>query len=316
MTETDEGGQEQREPDRRDALDAAARLLVVGAAGQLGADMVRFAPEHGFRVDGLGRDALDVGDEEAVREVLDARRFDVLVNCTAHNDTAGAESDPDSAFRVNARAPGWLAAAARRAGARFLHVSTDYVFDGRLGRPYTETDPPAPLGVYGASKLTGEARARTAHPEGSWVVRTAGLFGRAGIRRGGNFIETILRTAAERDRVQVVDDLVLSPTATEDLARALLDLIGANADPGLYHGVNRGQATWFQLASAAIEGAGVDVEIEPVPASTFPSPFPRPPFSALDCGRLEAVVGPVPHWREGLERYLEARAHVLAETTP
>lgn len=282
------------------------KLLVLGASGQLGSDLVRLGADQG-NVIGLTRAELDVAELDAIASVLDRYDYDVLVNCTAYNDTAGAESHPAEAFQVNARAPEAMAAATRDHGARFVHVSTDYVFDGRAGRPYHEGDAPAPLGVYAASKLTGEALARRAHPDGTTVVRTAALFGVAGIGRGGNFVETILRAAGERDRLQVVDDVRVSPTATHDLAHGILDLLRADAGTGIYHCVNTGHASWYEFARAILDGVGRETDLEPVPASAYPSAFRRPMFSVLDSGKFAAVAGPLPHWREGLDRYLEAR---------
>lgn len=296
------------------------RLLVLGASGQLGADLLAAADPGAGSIRGLDRSDLDVTDPEAVADVLGRHPFDVLINCTAYNDTAGAEADPAEAFRVNARAPERLAGAARDAGARFVHISTDYVFDGRAGRPYVEEDRPAPLGVYGASKLTGEALARRAHPDGTIIIRTAALFGLGALGRGGNFVETILGAAEAKaagggGALWGVDDLVVSPTATADLAVGILGLLHADAEAGLYHLVNEGQASWFDFARAIIELADLDVEVEPRPASTYPSPVRRPAFSVLNAGKAAAVIGPLPHWRDGLGRYLERRASQLTEAS-
>ncbi len=289
------------------------RLLVTGASGQLGTDLVGLARSRGLDVTGLTRADLDLGRVDTVVDALAGRDYDTLVNCAAYNDTSGAESEPAKAFAVNARAPEALATAARAAGARFVHISTDYVFDGRSRRPYAEEDPPAPLGVYGASKLTGEALARRAHPEGTRVVRTAALFGvAAAARGGGNFIETILSaarsSAAGSGPLRGVHDITVSPTATADLAGGLLDLIETDAPAGLYHLVNEGQATWCELACAIVERAGLDVPVEPVSADDFPSAFRRPTFSVLDSGRAAALIGALPHWEEALDRYLAERA--------
>lgn len=290
-------------------------VLVVGAAGQLGSDLLRAAAGADASATGLTRADLDVTDPAAVDGVVGGGTWDAVVNCTAYNDTGGAESDPGAAFDVNARAPRSLAEAARRAGARFVHVSTDYVFDGRVSRPYVEEDPPAPLGVYGASKLTGEALVRAAHPDGTLVVRTAALFGLAGASGGGNFVETILRAAqagAGGNRpLRGVDDIVVSPTGTADLANGILGLLRADAEPGIYHLVNDGQASWFEFARAIVERAGIDVEVEPVPASTYPSAFRRPAYSVLDAGKAAARIGPLPHWKDALKRYLHERPATL-----
>lgn len=288
------------------------KVLVVGAAGQLGADLLRSAAGADASVRGLTRADLDVTDPEAVDRLIGGGTWDAVVNCTAYNDTAGAESDPGTAFDVNARAPGSLAGAARRAGARFVHVSTDYVFDGRASRPYVEGDPPAPLGIYGASKLTGEALARASHPEGTLVVRTAALFGIAGASGNGNFVETILRAAQAGARegrpVRGVDDIVVSPTGTADLATGILDLLRADAEPGVYHLVNDGRASWYEFARAIVDRADVEVEVEAVPASTYPSAFRRPAYSVLNAGKAAARIGRLPHWEDALERYLDERA--------
>lgn len=287
---------------------------MLGASGQLGADLIAAASPDAGSIRGLTRADLDVTDSAAVADVLARHPFDVLVNCTAYNDTAGAETEPGEAFRVNARAPEQLAGAARGAGARFVHVSTDYVFDGRARRPYVEEDPPAPLGVYGASKLTGEALARQAHPEGTIIIRTAALFGLAGVGRGGNFVETILGAAEAKlagdggGPLKGVDDVVVSPTATADLAAGILAMLRADAEAGVYHLVNEGRASWFDFARAIVELGDLDVQVEPTPASTYPSPVRRPAFSVLDAGKAASLIGPLPHWKQGLARYLERRS--------
>lgn len=294
---------------------------MLGASGQLGADLLAAARPGAASIQGLTRSDLDVTDSAAVADVLPRHPFDVLVNCTAYNDTAGAETEPDKAFQVNARAPERLARAAREAGARFVHVSTDYVFDGRASRPYVEEDPPAPLGVYGASKLTGEALARRAHPEGTIIIRTAALFGLAGVDRGGNFVETILGAAKAKvagaggGPLRGVDDVVVSPTATADLAAGILAMLRADAATGIYHLVNEGRASWFDFARAIIELADLDVPVEPTPASTYPSPVRRPPFSVLDAAKAASLIGPLPHWRQGLARYLERRSARATDAT-
>ena len=288
------------------------RIAIVGSAGQLGRDLRIAAKRAGFPVHAFDRAALDVTDERAVDATLGDVEFDVLVNCAAFSDTAGAEADPASAFRVNASAPEILASAARDAGARFIHLSTDYVFDGTLGRPYTEEDPPAPLGIYGASKLTGEALARRAHPDGTLVVRTAALFGVAAVERGGNVVEAILRAARARagggDRpVRGVTDIVVSPTYTVDLAEGILLLLDAGAQPGVLHLVNEGAASWLDVARAVVEIAGIEVEVEPTTSSAYPSAFRRPACSVLDTSRAAGIIGPLPEWRDALERYLHER---------
>lgn len=283
-------------------------LLILGANGQLGRDLAAAAgPDH--HVTALTRADVDVSDSVAGRRALASIRCDIVANCTAFNDTAGAEADPAAAFRVNAHAVEWLAGWARERGARFVHVSTDYVFAGDTDRPYRETDAPSPINVYGASKLMGEALARRAHPDGALVVRTASLFGVAGIEPGrGNFVETIIAAAEAGGPVRVVDDVTMSPTATADLSDAILALLLRDAAPGIYHVANQGRATWYELARAVAEYAGLTAPIEAVSSSEYPSTIRRPAFSVLDTTRADAITGGLPSWQSALRRYVAARA--------
>lgn len=287
------------------------RLLVTGSGGQLGHDVVLAARAAGHQVVALSRAELDLARPDTLEDALAAHEPDVLVHCAAWTRVDDAEADPATAFAVNARAPGLLAGACARLGARMVHIGTDYVFDGRADRPYREDDPPAPLNVYGASKLTGEALARGAHPAGLVVVRTASLFGAAGARRaaagtGGNFVETVLRRAREGGGLRVVDDIVMSPTHSADLARGILTLVDGEAEAGLYHVVNGGQASWYDFALAIVEGAGLRAEIEPVPAREYPTPARRPGYSVLGTEKARAVGVEMAPWRDALARYLES----------
>jgi dTDP-4-dehydrorhamnose reductase len=295
------------------------RLLVLGARGQLGHDMVLAGRAAGLTVTALSRGDLELigadagaADGDALAGRLAHHEFDVLVNCVAYTRVDDAETDAGAAFALNAAAPERLAFACAARGARLVQPSTDFVFDGLAGRPYREDDPPAPLSVYGASKLAGEARARRAHASGTLVVRTASLFGVAGARRAdaggpGNFVETMIRRGAETGRLRVVDDVVMSPTSTADLAAGILGLIQADAPAGIYNLVNAGRATWHGFARAIIEGAGVDAVVEPVPASDYPTPAPRPAFAVLDTGKAAAAGVRMRPWEDALAAYLSAR---------
>jgi dTDP-4-dehydrorhamnose reductase len=289
------------------------RLLVLGPGGQLGHDVAAAARSTGADVVALGRDRLDLAAGAAGAEAaLDAQEFDALINCAAYTRVDDAESDPAAAFAVNAAGPGWLAGFCARRGARLVQVSTDYVFDGGSRRPYREDDPPAPLNVYGASKLTGEALVRAGHPEGALVVRTASLFGVAGVERaragaGGNFVETMIRVGTERGRLRVLEDVVMSPTAAADVARGILDLLRTGAPAGTYHLVNTGGASWYEFARAILAGAGVAAEVTPVPAEEYPTPARRPAYSVLDPGRAAAAGCRIRPWQEALAEYLAAR---------
>jgi dTDP-4-dehydrorhamnose reductase len=281
------------------------RVLLTGAGGQLATDLLAVCADD--RVTALGHAELDVSDEAAVVAAVRDHAPEVVVNAAAWTDVDGCEADPDRAHAVNALGPWWLARACREAGAVLVHVSTDYVFDGdapRDGagepRPWTETDPTVPRSVYGTTKLAGEQLVARTLPE-HVIVRTAWLAG-AG---GGNFVRTMLRVGRERGAATVVDDQVGSPTFTADLAPALRHLAAARRF-GTYHLANAGRASWFDLAAATFELAGLDVDLQPQPSTALDRPAPRPAWSVLDTrhARLSGVPA-LPHWREGLTRLLD-----------
>ncbi|OAB60849.1 NAD(P)-dependent oxidoreductase [Leptolyngbya valderiana BDU 20041] len=288
------------------------RLLLLGPNGQLGSDIRAAAETRGaIELLPLSRERLDLSAPARIPEVLGDTDFDVLVNCTGYHRTDEAEDNAELAFAVNAFAVRSLAEACAARGARFLHVSTDYVFGGlNRATPYTEADGIGPLNVYGASKATGEALALKAHPD-TLVLRVASLFGVAGASgKGGNFVETMLRVGREKGHLRVVDDIRMSPTATADIAGRILDLLQAGAPSGLYHAVNAGDASWYEFASAIVERAGVAATVEPCTSADYPTKAVRPPYSALDAGKLAAATAPLPHWRDALERYLRAKGHL------
>jgi dTDP-4-dehydrorhamnose reductase len=205
-----------------------------------------------------------------------------------------------------------LAKACGAKGARLVQVSTDYVYGGQAERtPLTEDVGRAPVNVYGATKALGEDLARLEHDD-VIVARVASLFGVAGASgKGGNFVETMLRFGRERGRLTVVDDQVMSPTASWDAGEAILDLIAAEAPAGVYHVVNAGVASWCDFARDIIARARVAAEVVPIPTSQFPTPARRPPYSALSNAKLEAAIGrPMPPWTDALDRYLAAKGHI------
>jgi dTDP-4-dehydrorhamnose reductase len=275
------------------------RLLVTGAAGMLGTDVAAAAERAGHEVHALARADLDVLDAPAVRTAVAAARPDAIVNCAAYTDVDGAEADEAAATALNGDAAGHVAAAARAAGAFAVHISSDYVFDGRATRPYLESSPTAPLGAYGRSKLAGERAVAAAAPGGGYaIVRTAWLFG----AHGGNFVATMLRLARERDELTVVDDQVGCPTFTGHLARALVALAEARA-PGIHHVAGGGACSWHDLAAAAFAARGLDVEVARGRTADLGRPAPRPAYSVLRTERADTPV--LPPWQDGLHAYLE-----------
>jgi dTDP-4-dehydrorhamnose reductase len=273
------------------------RLLVTGAAGMLGHDVVAAAEAAGHDVVALARADLDITDPAAVTAAVRAARPDAIVNCAAWTDVDGAEAHEAEATAVNGAGAGHLAAAAAAAGAHLVHVSSDYVFDGTSSKPYPEDAPTDPQGAYGRSKLAGELAVAEAAPDSSAIVRSAWVFG----RHGKNFVATMLRLAADRDAVDVVDDQVGCPTWTGHLGPALVD-IAERRVTGILHVAGGGRCSWFELAQETFRRAGAQCEVRPQSTAALGRPAPRPAFSVLGSTRADAPV--LPAWREGLAGYL------------
>ena len=271
------------------------RLLVTGAAGMLGRDVVRAAEAAGHDVVALGRRELDVCDPAAVDAAVRAGAPDAVVNCAAWTDVDGAEAEEAAATAVNGDAVAHLTAACAAADAHLVQVSTDYVFDGRASEPYVESSATGPLSAYGRSKLAGE---RAVDLQRGAVVRASWLFG-AG---GGNFVATMLRLARERDTVTVVDDQVGFPTYTGHLAEALLRVATARAT-GILHAGGDEPCTWHDLARAIFDAAGLEVAVQRGRTADLGRPAPRPAYSVLGTERADAPrLAP---WRDGLHAYLD-----------
>jgi dTDP-4-dehydrorhamnose reductase len=288
-------------------------VAVLGANGQLGRDILRAAAAGDYVIEtrGLCRNDLDVGDLGAISEALAGEQFDVLINCTGYHKTDEVEAHATEAFRINAHTVGALAKSCRARGARFVQISTDYVFDGESRRPYVETDEASPLNVYGASKLLGEKLARREHPDGTIIVRVASLFGVAGSSgKGGNFVETILKKGRESGEVRVVNDVSMSPTSTAAAAQAILGLLRKNARKGIYHVVNSGAATWYEFARQIFEEAGVAATVIPVTSGEYPTAAVRPSYSVLDNRKASQIAGEIPHWKHALREYLIEKGHM------
>lgn len=279
------------------------KILLTGARGQLGrAILARLSGR--WEVHPFSRQALDIARAPAVAAVVGSLRPDWIVNCAAWTDVDGAEADPAGAHDINDAALGGLADAASAAACRLLHFSSDYVFDGRSGRPYVESDAPAPLNVYGASKLAGERRL-LAHPVEAAILRTSWLYG----EDGHNFLLTVLRLAAERrpgdPPLEVVDDQLGTPTDVHSLA-AGVEIVLEEDLRGLFHASCQGQSSWYAFARAIFDLAGVRVAVKPVPTAAHPRPARRPAYSVLANRRLEELGRDrFPPWEEGLRRVLE-----------
>jgi dTDP-4-dehydrorhamnose reductase len=282
------------------------RVLVVGALGQLGTDSVRAFEEAGYETIGPDRDRLDLAKAEEVAGFIAGIDPEVVVNAAAMTDVPGCETDPIGAYIANALGPRNLAIAAAATGARLLHVSTDYVFDGAKRTAYTENDLPGPLNAYGNTKLSGEYFV-LAHAPGSVVVRTSGLYGRAPCRgKGGrNFVQSMLGFARDRGEARVVTDEVVTPTYTVDLARQLVAIARADI-AGVVHATCRGECSWYEFAREIFDLSGLSPRLVEATTADFPSTVTRPRYSVLANDRLRAAgLDRMRPWREALASYLE-----------
>ncbi len=261
----------------------------------------------------------DLTDRERVLRILGEQRPEIILNCAAYTDVDGCETNEELATRVNGHGPGHLAEAARETGAALVHISTDYVFDGRKETPYTEDDSPNPLSAYGRSKLRGEEAILASGLERFFIVRTSWLYGPA----GKNFVETIVRLAGEREELRIIADQVGSPTYTRDLAQAIFHLLALpqpasrvpRAGPyGIYHFSNTGVCSWHEFAREIVEqlrrqGRVVKVrDIRPIATEEYPLPAPRPRYSVFSKEKLVRATGlAIPEWRESLAHYFAGR---------
>ena len=257
-------------------------LLLLGANGQLGTDICREFEKNkpDFSLTNWTRAELDISNLAEIQAKLTSHSFDILMNCTGYHKTDEVESHADKAFLINAFAVREMAKVCHEKKTRFVHVSTDYVFGGGEERePLTEKNNPAPLNVYGASKLMGEKLALINHHD-TIIFRVASLFGIAGASgKGGNFVETMIRLAKEKGKISVVNDQVMSPTSTAEVARILFCFLKSQGVAGTYHVVNSGQATWYEFAKKIIEKTKITAVVDPIASSQFPTIAMRPPYS-------------------------------------
>jgi len=283
------------------------KFAVIGAAGQLGRDL---CPQLTGDVVPLDRTRADLTKPDLLRATLSELRPDVVFNCAAYNFVDKAESEADAAFAVNAWGVRQLAGVCRNLGCTLVHFSSDYVFglDARRNIPYQVTDAPGPLSVYAMSKLAGEYAVRAECPK-HFVIRTCGLYGVWGSGgKGGNFVETMLRLAAQGKPLRVVNDQYCTPSYTGDVAAATAALI-ETGQYGLYHVTNAGATTWYEVAKAAFELSGVKADLTPIPTSEYPTPARRPPYSVLSLDALTAAGVPTPRpWRDAVAAYLDEQS--------
>ena len=285
---------------------STTKVLITGAGGQVGRALLAAVPDS-FEAIACAHIDLDIGAGEAVRDFVRHHRPAVIINAAAYTAVDKAESEPDLAHRINAQGPGHLAAAARECGARLLHISTDFVFDGAASAPYRPDSATRPLSVYGRTKLDGERAVLEALPEHVVIVRTAWVYA----ANGANFVRTMLRVMRANGAVRVVADQVGTPTAARPLAEALWQIAGNAEIRGIHHWTDAGVASWYDFAVAiAEEGAELgllppETAVTPIATADYPTPARRPSYSVLDKRSLAAFgLAPI-HWRKRLRQVLK-----------
>lgn len=291
-------------------------VIVFGAKGQLGVELSNELARRGYLVRTLDRNSLDITNTEAVERAVASAEPMAVFNAAAYNQVDVAESEPAAAFQANALGVRNIALACRQSDSRLIHFSTDYVFDGKLGRPYVETDATRPLGAYAVSKLAGELYAQ-AYLENAVVVRTSGVFGPGGVRTArGNFPELMMRLAREGKPIRVLEDHVASPTFAPLLAARSIDLFERKAT-GVFHVGGGEPISWFNYARMILSAAGLKADLQPTNEREYRTPARRPKFSALENARLaEMGFSRMPSLADAVREYLSLRENRVRESPP
>jgi dTDP-4-dehydrorhamnose reductase len=283
------------------------KIVLIGASGQLGSDLLRNNVAH--EIDAPSRAELDLARPEQARDAIRSRRPDLVINCAAFHNVPRCEDEPEHAFRTNCVAIRDLALLCKDIDARLVTFSTDYVFRGDRRVPYTEDDVPGPVQIYGITRLAGENAALAVAPERTVIVRTCGLYGRTGARsKGGNFVDKCVELGRSNPVIEMSSDQTVAPTSTDDLSRAVLALIDQPAArSGLFHLVNEGACTWFEFTSAIIQILGLKAEVRPVDRGGRTGNMRRPLYSVLANNRARSLGIVLRPWREALADYLDVR---------
>lgn len=284
-------------------MEAKKKILVTGANGQLGKELQQLHKNYpAFEFIFLSREDMPIHHFEMVRHYFSIYKPAYLINCAAYTAVDRAESEKDRAFQINGEAVGVLAAVCKENNCHFIHISTDYVFDGKGTKPYKEDDSTNPQSVYGASKLEGEKQAMELNPD-TIIIRTSWVYS----EYGKNFVKTMLKLMSEKDEINVVNDQTGSPTYAADLAEVVLQIVSSGKwQPGIYHYCNEGIITWFDFAVAIKEQTNSACRVNPIPTSQYPTPAKRPAYSVLDTSKIRSVFGlELKEWKQSLTSCLQ-----------
>ena len=284
------------------------KIAVIGARGQLGTDVCEIFAAKGEHVFPLDIDQVDIAEFQSVERVLMELAPEVVVNTAAVHHVEKCESEPGRAFAVNGIGSLNLSLVCNKLGAVLLHISTDYVFDGNKTMPYLETDTPQPLNVYAVTKLSGEHFVQ-ATAEKHYIMRVSGIYGKNPcVAKGYNFVDLMLKLGRERGEVRVVDDEVLTPTFTEDIAAQIVKILDSSAEYGLYHATAEGYCSWYEFAAEIFRLAQPDTRLHRAAPGEFAVKVKRPDYSVLENDHLKRQkINIMPHWKDGLKRYIEIK---------
>lgn len=285
-------------------------ILVTGSSGQVGSEL-RLLSQHypHYTFTFADRDMLDLSALCHMQEFFKQNRFDTIINCAAYTAVDHAESEPDLADMVNHRFVSLLAQICKKNAIRLIHLSTDYVFDGKNHRPYIETDPTHPQGIYGRTKRDGEDAIIAAAPKNTLIIRTSWVYSSF----GNNFVKTMLRLGKERDSLGVIFDQIGTPTYARDLAKTILDLLPkiSNQSPEIYHYSNEGAASWYDFAKAICELSNLPCRVNAITTDEYPTSAVRPHYSLLNKSKIKSEYNiDIPYWRDSLKKCLEELGHV------
>ncbi len=279
-------------------------ILVTGANGQVGSELQDLASNYPYNFFFTDRETLDITDKEAIESFYSQSNITHIINCAAYTAVDKAEEDEENADKVNHLAVKYLAEVAKERNISLVHISTDYVFDGKNYKPYTEEDTTDPQGVYGATKLAGEKAMQKLNPKNSIIIRTSWVYS----SYGNNFVKTMLRLGKEREELRVIFDQVGTPSYAKDLAQTILDIIPQikNDNVEIYHYSNEGVLSWYDFAKEIMRMAKLDCQIKPIETKEYPTPAKRPHYSLLNKAKIKTEFGiEIPYWKDSLDECLK-----------